>query len=132
MKQRVIKIKSPLRKFFREYLEAKKGIHKLPNHEASLLAELMYHYHILKKAMPVEKYRWKVLFDYDTKIEIRNYLNISGQALENKLTMLRRKGFIKNNQLSKEYILDPEDTFMLIYKWDIDAEEPESDSRRTE
>lgn len=128
MKQKVITIKSPLRRFFREYLEAKKAIHKLPNHEASLLAELMYHYHILKQAMPVDKYRWKVLFDYDTKMEMRNYLGISGQALENKLTMLRRKGFLVDNKLSPTYILDPENSFMLVYKWNIDAEDSEPDT----
>jgi hypothetical protein len=130
MKQRVIKIKSPLRKFFREYLEAIRPMHNLPNHEARLLAELMYNYHILKRDMPVDKYRWKVLFDYDTKMEIRDYLGISGQALENKLTMLRRKEFIVDGKLIKDYIIDPENAYMLIYKWDINAEDSNPDNKK--
>jgi hypothetical protein len=105
-------------------------MHNLPNHEARLLAELMYNYHILKRDMPVDKYRWKVLFDYDTKMEIRDYLGISGQALENKLTMLRRKEFIVDGKLIKDYIIDPENAYMLIYKWDINAEDSNPDNKK--
>ena len=60
-KQKVVNSKSPLRIFFREYLEALKGYHGLPNHEAKLLAELMYNYHILEGKLPDDKFRWKVL-----------------------------------------------------------------------
>ena len=131
-KQKVITIHSPLRVFFEEYLQALKAMHQLPNHEAKLMAELMYNYHILKTKALEDKYRWKILFDYDTKIEIREYLGISGQALENKLTMLRRKGFIVNGKLNPDYILDPAESFALIYNWKIDAEDDEADNKGTE
>ena len=128
-KQKVVNSKSPLRIFFREYLEALKGYHGLPNHEAKLLAELMYNYHILEGKLPDDKFRWKVLFDYDTKMEIREYLGISGQALENKLTMLRRKGFIVNGKLNPNYVLDPGKSFALTYNWIIEAEDNEGDNQ---
>lgn len=47
---------------------------------------------------------FKLVFDYDTREEIQDKLNISSAVLRNTLTALRKKGLIVNNTIPRHYL----------------------------
>ena len=105
-------------KFFRQYLELLNPIIHLRGKELDVLAELLYHNHSLK-SIP-EEHRWKLIFDYDTKLKIRNKLKLSEASMNNNLSGLRKKKIIQDNRIAKAYMVEPGKEFLLGFKFVID------------
>jgi len=105
-------------KFFRQYLELLNPIIQLRGKELDVLAELLYYNHTLK-AIP-EEHRWKLIFDYDTKLKIRNKLKLSEASMNNNLSALRKKNIIQENRIGKAYLIEPGKSFLLGFNFVID------------
>lgn len=114
----VIKIDTIPRKFFRQALEVLRNIpplSSLRNKELDVLAELLY-FNDRYSNIP-QDLRWKLVFDYDTKMDIITYLDMKDVDLYNILTSLRKKGIIKGRQIDNTFgirLSDPTITFNFV------------------
>ena len=78
------------------------------NQQQQVLALLLYYHYQYKKDITNNKVLWKILFDYDTKIKIKEdpifEKGLSDSALQNILTSLRKKKIIVNGEISGLYV----------------------------
>lgn len=105
----VININTTKKKYFRQALEVVKSLPPLDtlrNKQLDMLAELLY-YNYKYKAMP-EELRWKILFDYDTKMEMADNLGYSEDYINGMISMLRGKNIIKGKTLTSTFNIDPD------------------------
>lgn len=119
---KVATINIRIKDLFKQWLEITKIFHNLRDQEINILALLLYNHYKLKKEITNEKILWKLVFDYDVKMEIEEELNIKGQSLRNVLTALRKKGVIQDNKISKVFIPEIEeesDNFKIIFNFNI-------------
>ena len=112
---------SNTRQFYKQYCSIIGTLLKLRKQEYLVLAELLLYYNEYKD-LPADV-RDKLVFDYDIKVKIREELNdMSSANLYNTFTALRKKGIIKNNKISSNVIVYPNDGFSLNFKWELNAE----------
>jgi hypothetical protein len=100
----VIKINTSGRKYFRQALEIIKTLpplNRLRNKELDVLSELLY-FNDKYSNIPQEL-RWKIVFDYDTKMEMIKYLGIKDIDMYNIITSLRKKGIIKGRTIEHTF-----------------------------
>lgn len=119
---KVATINIRIKDLFKQWLEITKIFHNLRDQEINILALFLYNHYKLKKEITNEKILWKLVFDYDVKIEIEEELNIKGQSLRNVLTALRKKGIIQDGRISKMYIPeieDKSDNFKIVFNFNI-------------
>lgn len=120
IKQANINIK--IKDIFRKWIEITYSFHKLTPQQQDVLALFLYYHYKFKQDITNDKILWKVVFDYETKRLIKEELNIEDQSLQNVLTVLRKKGVIKNNTIIGNYILDiipNSNNFKVIYNFNI-------------
>jgi hypothetical protein len=115
-----IPIKCNDRNFYRYYVELLNPIIKLRKKELDVLANLLYYDNKYKDLE--DKIRYKIIFDQDTKLEIREALNLSEASLNNNLSELRKKKIIVNNQISKGYRVYPGEDNKLVFNFVINAD----------
>ncbi|MAH44671.1 hypothetical protein CMI37_02530 [Candidatus Pacearchaeota archaeon] len=115
-----VPIKTTKGKFFRQYLELLNPLLRLRGKELDVLAEILYYNHKLEK-IP-EKHRWKLIFDYDTKTEICQKLQLSDASLNNNLSALRKKGIIKKNKVTNGFLIYPNNYCKLTFSFNITTE----------
>lgn len=116
-KKKKVSLKTDLKSFFRQYLEILKPLHSITSRECDVLSRLLY-YEFIYRDYP-EKIKSKAIFDYDTKLEIREELGMSKYQLLNIFKSLRKKGAIKNDTIDKAYRVYPTEDFAIIYQFDI-------------
>ena len=96
-----------LKQLFTRWLDVTQAFHKLNNQEQKVLALLLYHHYILKKDITNNKILWKMVFDYDTKMKIKedtpnqlciNWWDIIAPILPNQLSTVI-SGLINNSHL---------------------------------
>lgn len=122
----MITIKTNKRKYFKQYLNILKPllVPKLSNGELNILAELMY-LNYKYKNIDV-KSRGKLIFDYDSKISIINNLNTSLATLNNVITILRKKNYIKANIINPNLVIDPDINTKLGFHFIIEEDKVEN------
>ena len=64
-----------------------------------------YYWNYYYKDIP-EDSRGKLIFDYDTKRSIADYLNIDSAVLDNSLSALRRKNLIVGRKIHKTFNIE--------------------------
>jgi len=107
-------------KFYRQYLEIIRVFppyNKLRDKEIDILAEffrLNNEYSHLDESI-----KWKIIFEYSTKIQIKDKLNISDANFNNILTSLRSKGLIVNNKIPTKYLFTTGKKFKLNINFNI-------------
>lgn len=112
--EKEIPIQTDRRKFFRQYVEILKPICKLRDREADVLAELLYQAYIRKDINNLID-RFKLVFDYDTKIKMQDDIGMSTAVFRNCITQLRKKKIIgKNNVINLFYLINPDDDIVSI------------------
>ena len=118
--EKEIKITTDKRKFFRQYVEVLKPICNVRDREADVLAQLLYQSY-LRKDINNLKDRFKLVFDYDTKIKIQEDTNMTTAVFRNCISQLRKKGIIgKDNVILSQYLINPDDkTFSVKYNFII-------------
>lgn len=118
-----IKINTTGHKFFRQGLEILKilpPLNALRARELDVLAEFLYWDHFYRAIDIVT--RQKILFDYDTKMAMKENIHIDEQSFNNCLTSLRKKGILKKRSIDTNYGLTPNDdgTASIVFNFKID------------
>lgn len=119
--EKELKIPTDRRKFFRQYVEILKPILKLRNREADVLAELLFESYKRKDINSLSD-RFRLVFDYDVKLEMQERIKMESAQFSNCLTTLRKKNIIgKGNVINPGYLLNPDGesisfTFKFIFK----------------
>lgn len=111
-----------LKQLFSRWLDITKAFHKLNNQEQEVLALLLYYHYILKKDITNTKILWKMVFDYDTKLKIKEELDMNDSIFQNNLTKLRKKNIIINNEVNPYFIPDltvDSTNFKVIFNFNI-------------
>ena len=111
-----------LKGLFKNWMEITKPFHNLAKQQQQVLALLLYYHYQYKKDITNDNILWKMVFDYDTKLKIRRELKISDQAIQNNLTILRKKNIIIDNKIVKTYIPElsnDSDNFKVIFNFNI-------------
>lgn len=107
---------------FYRWLELTKPFHKLPPQQIRFLSLLLFYYDKYKIQTNSEELAWKLVFNYDTKKEIKEVMNIKDQSLQNLFTVMRGKNIIKDNKVIDRYIPNVEKDakeFRLIFNFKI-------------
>jgi hypothetical protein len=119
---KVANINIKLKDLFIKWLEITKPFHKLSTQHQQVLSLLLYHHYLLKHEVTNEKILWKMVFDYDTKLKIKEELEMTDNTLQNVLTKLRRKNIIIDNKISPVYIPNlalKSKNFKILYNFNI-------------
>lgn len=119
---KIITINTDTRKFFKQYLSIIRPllVPRLSDGELNIIAELLYFNHLYRDIAPSK--RGKLVFDYDNKISILDNLDTSMSTLDNTLTSLRKKGYIKGKRFRQDLLIDPKDTFKLGFVFNMKDE----------
>jgi hypothetical protein len=119
----IVPIETNKRKYFRQALELLRPIppiNTLANRELDVLAEFLYYNDKYKDI--ASELRAKVIFDYDTKLAMREYLEMGEAPFNNILTSLRKKGVLPKRGVVNSYGLSPENPD-IVFKFKINVEE---------
>lgn len=123
---KVANINVKLKGLFYRWLDITITFHRLTDKERSVLALLLFYHYTIKREVTNNKILWKMVFDYDTKMKIKEELGLKDASFQNLLTALRRKGVIKDNVIIPTYIPDLEDNakeFKIIFNLRIVEDE---------
>jgi len=117
-----IPIKTTMFRYFRQSLEILKvlpPLNTLRARELDVLAGFLY-FDYKYRTVDIEA-RSKILFDYDTKLNIRELAIIDEQSFNNCLTSLRKKGIIKKRGIETNYglTISPEGTASITFNFKI-------------
>jgi hypothetical protein len=123
----VLEINTTNKDFFYEYLVLKKPVLEMMlymiNKKKIILnpkllqvfALLLYYNYIYKEYD--DNVKWKMVFDYNTKLEIMNIVGINKGHLNTYLSMLRNTHLLTGKEISKPFIFYPEDGYELTFKF---------------
>jgi len=114
-------IETTKRRFFRQYLELLRGfppLNILRSKELDLLGELLY-YNDRYKTLEIED-RNKIIYDTATRNEMRDILDMTEASFNNNLSILRKRGVIRNNQIAKGLIITLDDEFNISFKFKLE------------
>jgi peroxiredoxin len=119
----IINVETTEDKYFRQALELLKPLppfNKLRPKVLDILAQLLY---FNNKYKHIEKViRFKILFDYETKVLMRNNVNMDEASFNNILSELRRVNIIDKKGLVSDFGIDPDkDSGNIIFKFKIDG-----------
>ena len=109
-------------KFFRQGIEILKHIpplNKLTSRELDVLGYLLYYdyeYRTIEESL-----RGKLVFDYENRVKIRDFIGITEAGFNNLIKTLKTKGIIKGKQIIPKIKLDPENP-EIIFKFKFDEE----------
>lgn len=120
-------VNTTIHNFFYEYLIIKKPafeavlskIHKkqiLLNPKILKVFALLLYYNFIYRNYE-ESVKWKLVFDYDTKVQIMKTIEISEGQLNTYLSILRSLRLLNGRQINQPFIFYPEDGFELTYKF---------------
>jgi len=130
-KQESIPVKTTEERFFIEYLIIKKPfleiilskvnktkvvIHPKP---LRVFALLLYYNYLYREYD--DEIKWKMVFDYDTKVRIMETLDISEGQLNTYLSTLRNIKLLNGKSISKPFIFYPESGFELTFRFDFNG-----------
>ena len=119
---KIANIRVTVKDFFKYWLLTTKRYNKLSEREIDIVALLLYYRYSYSKEILNEKMLWKLVFDYDTRLLIKEELNMTNSNFENNLTNIRVKGVIKDNIIKSAYIPDIEleaKNFKVIFNYNI-------------
>lgn len=120
--EKIANINVTLKNLFVRWLDITVTFHKLTEQERTVLALLLYYHYKFNKELTNATILWKMVFDYDTKMKIKEELSMKDSILQNVLTALRKKNVIKDNKIISTYIPQIERTsksFRVIFNLNI-------------
>lgn len=107
-------------KFFNQYLNLIKvfpPLNSLREKEIKVLAELLRLND--KYSGLAADLRWKIIFEYSTKVDIKDKLKLSDANFNNILSSLRKKKIIINNTIPEAYLITVDKEFNLNITFNI-------------
>lgn len=125
--EKTIPINTNKRKFFRQYVEILQPLFKIRAREADVLAALLYESYLRRDIGDIRD-RFKLVYDYDIKMKIREELKMSSSVFCNCMVRLRKKGILgKDDIIRPGFLINPieEETIDIkfSFKFIKDAEE---------
>lgn len=102
--EKIANINVTLKGLFIRWLDITVTFHKLTDQERSVLALFLYYHYKFSRELTNTTILWKMVFDYDTKMKIKEELSMKDSVLQNVLTALRKKNVIKDNKIISTYI----------------------------
>ena len=111
-----------LKNLFFRWLDITKSFHNLNNQQQRVLALLLYYHYQYKKETTNNKILWTIVFDYDTKMKIKEELDMNDNSFQNMMTQLRKKNVIINGEISSRFIPELDlntKNFKVIYNFNI-------------
>jgi hypothetical protein len=117
-----VSINITLKDLFKRWLEITSSFHKLPKQQQNILALFLYYHYEFKKDITNDKILWKMVFDYDTKMKIKQELGIGDQTMQNTITKLRKKNIIVDNVITPVFIPDlslNSKSFKIVFNFNI-------------
>ena len=107
-------VKGPDRIFLMlNMLSTIKPFNSLNNREKQVFAELLYVNHELKQLD--ENKRNRLIFDFDTRREISQKLDISHDSVYNLMSTLRKKGLLTKEGFVKRYMIPYTDQLIVEF-----------------
>lgn len=119
---KIANINVKLKGLFFRWLDITMVFHRLTDKERGVLALLLYYHYITKREVTNNKILWKIVFDYDTKMKIKEELGLKDAGFQNLLTSLRKKGVIKDNMIIPTYVPELDDDakeFKIVFNLKI-------------
>lgn len=119
---KIANINIKLKDLFFKWMEITKPFHKLTNQQQSVVALLLYYYYKYKEEITNNKILWKIIFDYDTKMLIKEELGLEDAGFRNITHQLRKKKIIIDNKIASMYIPIIEkgnNNFKIIFNFNI-------------
>jgi hypothetical protein len=109
--EKIATLNLKLKDLFIRWLDVTRAFHKLTNQQQHVLALLLYYHFLYKKETTNSKILWKIVFDYDTYLKIREddlfkEKGMSSNVLHNIITGLRKKKIIVDGRISPMFIPD--------------------------
>jgi len=101
---RVATLNTNIKGLFTHWLNLTSPFHNLSIKEKEILSLFLYYHHKLRKEVNNEDLLWKIVFDYETKLKIKEELKIKDYALQNVMTSLRKKGAIQNKRINPSFV----------------------------
>lgn len=94
-----------------------KPIANITNSQIVTLSEIMYQNHVVSKkfADREDPLKWELIFSRESKEEMARRAGQTKQVFANTLVALRKKNIIKDNQLTKGFIVYPKEEFKLVF-----------------
>ena len=119
---KVANINIKLKDLFFKWMEITKPFHKLTGQQQNVLALFLYYHYKFKQEITNSKILWQGLFDYDTKMLIKEELGIKDAGFQNIMHQLRKKKIIDKKQISTAYIPNLEkdaNNFKIIFNFTV-------------
>jgi hypothetical protein len=125
--EKIATLNLKLKDLFIRWLDVTRAFHKLTNQQQHVLALLLYYHFLYKKETTNSKILWKIVFDYDTYLKIREddlfkEKGMSSNVLHNIITGLRKKKIIVDGKISPMFIPDLTHdckSFKIIFNFNI-------------
>lgn len=111
-----------LKELFIRWLDITSAFHNLTKQQKQVLGLFLYYHYKYQKDITNNKILWKVVFDYDTRQEIKNELGIKDAVLQNILSKFRKDKIIKDNKITSTFIPALEqgsNNFKIIFNFNI-------------
>jgi len=111
-----------LKELFIRWLDITSAFHNLTKQQKQVLGLFLYYHYKYQKDITNNKILWKVVFDYDTRQEIKNELGIKDAVLQNILSKFRKDKIIKDNKIVSTFIPALEqnsNNFKIIFNFNI-------------
>lgn len=107
--RKVLSLKTNRKNLYKVYLTSINGILKLTAREIEVFAKFYHYMELLKEAVSDNKMQNELLFSVKYKKQIRKDLDMSPLLLNNYVSSLKKKGFIKevegNNFLNESFFV---------------------------
>lgn len=119
---KVANINIKLKDLFFKWVEITKPFHYLTGQQQNVLALFLFHHYNYKQDITNQKILWKIIFDYDTKMLIKEELNLKDAGFQNIMHQLRKKGIIIDNKINPNFIPSLEEgakNFKIIFNFNI-------------
>lgn len=119
---KIANINIKVKDLFFKWMEITKPFHKLTNQQQKVLALFLYYHYEYKKDITNNKILWNAVFDYDTKMLIKEELGLKDAGFQNIMHQFRKKNIIKDKKIISTYIPDLENktnNFKIIFNFNI-------------
>ncbi len=124
--KKIANINVRIKDLFLQWLKITYMYHRLSPSIMETLALLLYYHYEYKKVISNQNLLWKMVFDYDTKMKIKEELGIKDTSFQNRLSDLRKAGIIVDNKIIPTYIPNIDlnsKNFQIIYNLNIVRDE---------
>jgi len=119
---KIANINIKLKDMFFKWMEITKPFHKLTGQQQQVLALFLFYHYKYKQEITNQKILWKVVFDYDTKMLIKEELELKDAGFQNIMHKFRKKGIIDNKKITSAYIPNLEEgtnNFKIVFNFNI-------------